>query len=60
MKNFIVREIAKPLVKRVGTAAGALLIAQGIDGSTVEQIVTGLSALGLIAVDLVTRKYLKD
>lgn len=52
MRTFLFKEILSPLTRRAGTAFGALLLAQGVDGETVAQIVTGLTALLAVAVDL--------
>ncbi len=50
--KFLLREITKPILRRVGTAIAAYLAAQSIDANTIELIVNGLSATALVAWDL--------
>lgn len=45
--------ILLPLLTRLGTAAGSLLMAWGVQQELAEQAILGVIALGLIAFDLV-------
>lgn len=60
MFKFMMNEVLDPLINRIGTAAGAVLLARGIPGDTVETIVLGLvAALGVgadLGYDAVRRK----
>lgn len=53
MKAFLVRELLKPLSRRLGTAAAAILIAKGVDPDIVSQIVAGVTALMFVCADLI-------
>lgn len=46
-------EIAKPIIRRLGSMASAYLLASGVAVEATSQIVAGLSALALVAVDLI-------
>lgn len=50
--NWLMSEVLKPISRRLGTAAGAYMIAQGVDASTAETIVAGGIALVGLLVDL--------
>lgn len=50
--NWLVSEIGKPLIRRVGTAFGAYLLTIGVQGDTQVQIVAGLTASLSVALDL--------
>lgn len=52
MKQFLLQEMAKPMLRRVGTAIGGYLIGMGYAASVVDPIVAGLAAAGGIAIDL--------
>lgn len=52
MKRLLYRNLLRPLIERVGTVAATLLVAKGFDGELVNQLVTGLTASSLIALDL--------
>lgn len=52
-KQLVLTEIARPLVRRLGTAAGAYLIATGVADDQATLIVNGIVALALLLVDLV-------
>ena len=57
MKEMLLRNFARPLVERLGTMAAAYLIARGLDGDLVAQLVNYLTAALLVGVDLVFAKY---
>lgn len=57
--KILVRQIINPLLSRVGTLLAGALAAQGINGETTQQIVTGFIALGLVLVDLVIDKVVQ-
>ena len=48
----VLANLVKPLLRRAGTAFAALLLAQGVDADTAQQIVTGLLALATVSMDL--------
>lgn len=52
MKEILLTQIVKPLIFKVGTATGALLVANNIDATLATQIETGVIALGLVGLDL--------
>lgn len=52
MKKALIKEIAYPLARRLGTAVGAFLIGYGADAELVNQFVISSTALGLVLVDL--------
>ena len=51
--NFIIEQLAKPLLRRAGTALGLYLVGQGVTAENADIIVNGLIAGGLVAVDLI-------
>lgn len=53
MKKFILKEIAGPVVRRIGTMLGAYMIASGVADETANVIVAGVIAAIGLAVDLV-------
>lgn len=52
VKQLVVN-VVLPLSTRLGTMAGASLLALGADAAMVDQVILGISAVALIAVDLV-------
>ena len=52
MLNNIVEEVAKPILRRLGTFVGGALVSYGIAAETSSQIVVGLVALGGVLIDL--------
>lgn len=59
MKKFILDELVKPLIGRLGTAAGVWMVTTlDVDATTAQQIETGLVALTLVLWDLITRHAL--
>ncbi|MER8649913.1 hypothetical protein [Mesorhizobium sp. M1121] len=59
-KNAILRHVVTPLVTRIGTALAAYLLAKGMDGDMVDQMVNGLIAVLLVGIDLCTRWLTPD
>lgn len=57
MKRFILNELAKPVLRRFGSYLAGALTALGVAAPSVDQIETGLVALGLVAVDLVSSHW---
>lgn len=57
--KILVRQVINPLLSRVGTLLAGALAAQGINGETTQQIVTGVIALGLVLVDLAIDKIVQ-
>lgn len=57
MKSFIIREVLKPMLARLGTAAGFFLVGTlAVSPEVADQIQMGLvAALGLLA-DLIVRQ----
>lgn len=53
MRSTITTELLLPLATRAGTAITAYMVGAGVAQTYAEQVVTGLIALGLIALDLV-------
>ena len=56
MLNEIYLQIAKPMVRRLGTFFGGYLVSVGVASDTATQIATGAVAAVLVAVDLVQSK----
>lgn len=52
-KRFVIDQVAKPVVRRLGTGLGVWLAAQEVDAQTVDHIVVGLTLFGGVAIDLV-------
>jgi hypothetical protein len=52
LQTFLLTELAAPLTRRLGTALGAYLVAQGIGSDPAEQIVTGVLAAIAVGIDL--------
>jgi hypothetical protein len=51
---YVAQEIAKPLLRRAGTALGVYLAASAVPAENIDQIITGLGAAGLVAIDLLS------
>ncbi|MER9652200.1 hypothetical protein NKJ26_01625 [Mesorhizobium sp. M0152] len=60
MKAILLRHVLTPLVTRIGTALAAYLLAKGMDGDLTDQLINGLTAVVLVAVDLCTRWLTPD
>ena len=56
--KLIIQRMLEPLVTRLGTIGGTWLVAQGIPADTTQQIVTGISALALVGVDMISRQFM--
>jgi tetrahydromethanopterin S-methyltransferase subunit D len=54
MNALLINFVVRPVMRRVGTAAATALVAQGINGDTVTQVMSGIGAAGLIGADLVS------
>jgi hypothetical protein len=52
-KNDIVKYVVRPLLRRGGTALATMLVAYGIPQEIVSHAVALVTAVGLVAVDLV-------
>lgn len=50
--KFVFEQIAKPLLRRIGVLVAGWLAAQGIPQETIDIIVNGLIAFGLVGLDL--------
>ena len=60
MKHFLLRDLLAPTITRVGAAlAGYLVATYAADPQTASQIGVGISAIGLLLVDLITRKIVE-
>lgn len=53
MKDLFFRNLARPLLERLGTMLAAYLIARGLDSDAAAQIINGLMAAVLVCFDLV-------
>lgn len=60
MKSLLIRNLLKPLLSRLGTAAAALLVAKGFDGELVSQLITALGASALVAADLLVSRLTRE
>lgn len=58
--NAILENIVAPLVRRLGTAAATVLIAQGLDSALVEQLVNLLAGALLVGVDLLLARFYRQ
>lgn len=58
-KSHIVRVVLEPILTRVGTALAGLLIGAGLASSHGPSVENLTVALGLLGVDLVSRRFLK-
>lgn len=52
IKELIIRDVAQPLVRRVGTMVSAALIGAGVATDTTNTIVAGLVAVCGVGIDL--------
>lgn len=52
MSDWIVQELAKPIIRRLGTAMGSALLVLGMNAETTAQVETAATALALFALDL--------
>lgn len=60
MKSLLIRNLFKPLLARLGTAAAAVLVAKGFDGELVQQLGVALSGAALIAADLLVARLIRE
>ena len=60
MKKFILYDLVRPTLTRVGAmVAGYLLASVGADPDLAQQIAVGITAAGLVLVDLISRKLVE-
>lgn len=59
MKEFLIFNLLRPLLERVGTAFAAYLIAKGLDGDQVSQFVNSIFAALLVGLDLIVSAILR-
>lgn len=60
MKNTLIRNLVRPLFERLGTALAVWLVATGMDGEAIEQIVTAVTALLAVSADLIVNRMSRD
>ena len=53
MLEFVLRELAKPIIRRLGTTMAASLMSLGYAIDQTVQVETALTSAGLVLVDLV-------
>ena len=53
MLEFVLRELAKPIIRRLGTTIAASLMSLGYAIDQTVQVETALTSAGLVLVDLV-------
>ena len=59
MKAFLLDQLIRPMIHRLGTAAGVFLSAEGlISGDQAATVESGLVLIGGVALDLIIRKVL--
>lgn len=59
MKEFLIFNLLRPLLERVGTMFAAYLIARGLDGDQVAQFVNSVFAALLMGLDLVVSAIIR-
>lgn len=52
MRKLLIREIAAPITRRLGTALAGFLAAQGIADATIQTIEVGFAAALAVGIDL--------
>ena len=55
--KFIIDELAKPLIRRLGTALGGFLLTVGVLEPQVDIIVAGAMAAASISIDLIVSNW---
>lgn len=60
MKSLLIRNLLKPILSRLGTAAAALLVAKGFDGELIQQLIVALSGAALVAADLFVARVTRE
>lgn len=53
MLEFVLRELAKPIIRRLGTSAAAVLVGMGYASEQTIAVETALTSVGLVLIDLV-------
>lgn len=53
MREFLLYNLLRPLLERVGTMVAAYLIAKGLDGDQVAQFVNSIVAAFLVGLELI-------
>ncbi len=56
MREFFYKELAKPILRRLGTIAATSLVAWGLPQDVVQQAITGLTALLLVVIEFVATR----
>lgn len=51
--KFILEQIGKPILRKIGTFAAGYLAAQDVPPETIDIIINGFVAMGLVGFDLV-------
>ena len=51
--EFVLRELAKPIIRRLGTVLGTALLSMGYAAEQTVAVETAATSLGLILIDLV-------
>ena len=51
--NFVLTELAKPIIRRLGTVLGTALLSMGYAAEQTVAVETAATSLGLILIDLV-------
>jgi hypothetical protein len=51
--DFVLRELAKPILRRLGTVLGTALLSMGYAAEQTVAVETAATSLGLILIDLV-------
>lgn len=49
----MIKEITAAVARRVGSLVAGYLVAQGMDAELIGQVVTGISAVATVSVDLI-------
>lgn len=57
MKQILIRNVARPLVERLGTAMAVWLVASGWQTDLVQQFATAVASVVLVGVDLLMSKH---
>lgn len=57
MRAAILRNFIRPMLERLGTMTAAYLIAKGLDGDLVAQLINSVVAALLVLMDLLIAKH---
>jgi len=57
MRKYLITEILKPILRRLGTAMGATLVGMGVANEHAVQIETAAIALLLVLADLILSHF---